>query len=420
MPNLQEANGYRINRIKKGLVCLAMSLWLFVSFVVYADNSKSASNSTSDYARDFNHALLAELYLKMDDAASAINQYSLLVKSSHSPKVARRATIVATRSSHFNQGVSLAKQWVKLVPDNLEARQYLALLLLRVNKTGDSSRQLKAIYKLVEESKNPQKTVTQLYSEGLKFIGAMLLVESQHEKALKVFNTFLEKNNLHLKGLSSHRKQQYLIQASLTEKAKKYHSVISYINQYETQSLENERLNDIILMKVKALQAVNRQHDAITYLVDTLKNDKKGSDSLKLELVRLFILNKQRAKAKPYLQELVLKYPDNNDLLKSLIALEIDQRQLVQARKNIEKLRASQEYQSDAEYFMAEILEAEGNIQLALLRYQAVKDGGLLKNAKRKISKLSRLLNKLGPEKQQVNYKGVSNNLLRKKLLNKD
>jgi len=245
----------------------------------------------------------------------------------------------------------------------------------------------------------------------------MLLVESQHEKALQVFNTFLEKNNLHLKGLSSYRKQQYLIQASLAEKAKKHHLVISYINQYETQSLKNERLNDIILMKVKALQAVNRQHNAITYLVDTLKNDKKGSDSLKLELVRLFILNKQRAKAKPYLQELVLKYPDNNDLLKSLIALEIDQRQLVQARKNIEKLRASQEYQSDAEYFMAEILEAEGNIQLALLRYQAVKEGGLLKNAKRKISKLSRQLNKLSPEKRQVNYKGVPNTSLRNKIL---
>jgi cob(I)alamin adenosyltransferase len=91
-------------------------------------------------------------------------------------------------------------------------------------------------------------------------------------------------------------------------------------------------------------------------------------------------------------------------LLKSLIALEIDQSQLSLAKKNIKRLKKSVDYLSDAEYFTGEVMEAEGDIQNALLSYKKVKSGSLLKRAQQKILVLTRDIGKKQAS-QKVNYK---------------
>jgi len=84
--------------------------------------------------------------------------------------------------------------------------------------------------------------------------------------------------------------------------------------------------------------------------------------------------------------------------------LAIDQSDYQNAAKNIQKLKLSADYKSDAEYFMAEIFEALGNKRRALEKYQNVTEGALLKNAKKKVARLSEQLAR--EDKQQtVNFK---------------
>ncbi len=353
-------------------------------------------------SQNFESLLTAELYHQLGDSTLGVEHYMKIALINDDPDIAKRATEIASRSMQLAAGLTMSKRWIELAPNNLQARQYLALLLLRNKQFQQSSNQLSKIIELVEKSSTTEHIVKPLYSKGLKFIGAMLLIESHHDDALSAFDAFLKKTSLNTN--MDYQGQKYLIRASLAEKAQNQRAIIDAINSYEESS--DNLLIEVIVMKVKAFQKLEHINEALSYLTPIIDN-KKGNDSLQLELVRLLILDNQKHRAAPYLKTLVSKHPDNNDLLKSLIALQIDQKELSDANANIDKLKQSIEYDNDARYFSAEVLEARGNIALALEKYKKVKAGSLLKSAKKKIKQLTLLLNK--NSKKRVNYLKNSN-----------
>ncbi len=348
--------------------------------------SQSNVQLGSEYAKRMNNVLLAELYSQFGEVGLSAKYYQKLLTGTDNPEIARRATILAASSAQPKEALEAVRVWVKLSPNNLEARQYYSLLLLRSNSFEESVEQLHLISQFIdkqgtqEDGNNANKEAKNVYSKGLKFIGSMLNIESHHDQSLLAFQYYLKKYNK-----TVYQSQQNLIMSSLAMNAKKYEVVLSALKNVESnESIHSSR---ITLMKVKALQALNRVSEAVKILQNSV-DQQQASDSMQLQLVRLLILDRQKNVASPYLKELVRKYPDNNDLLKTLIALEIDQSHLQSAKKNIQKLSKHKGYQSDVSYFKGEISEAEGDLQSALKNYQQVVGGSLHKRARKKIIKL--------------------------------
>ena len=337
-------------------------------------------NTYSIYANKINNVLLAELYSQFGQVKLSAKHYQNLVVDSKEVSVAKRATILAAISGQQKEALNAVRLWVDLVPDSLEARQYYSLLLLRNREFNASVEQLHFIRSLVESD---DKSISMdEYSKGLKFIGSMLNIESHHHQSLIVYQHYIKKY-----GTKAEQDQQNLILSSLAMNAKKHDIVLSALNSIENKELKNS--SKIVLMKVKALQGQKNDGEAVKILKDYVDRY-QSSDSIQLQLVRLLILDQQKEIASPYLKALVRKYPDNNDLLKSLIALEIDQEKLQSAKNNLKKLKKAKEYLSDVAYFMGEISEAEGDLQSALKSYQQVVGGSLQKRAMKKIIKLSK------------------------------
>jgi len=351
------------------------------------------------YAEQFNNALLAELYSRLGKPELSAKYYHKLLIKSDDSDIARRATILAASSGRSKEALEAVRFWVNKMPDSLEAQQYFSLILLRNNAFKESVDQLHQISQLVEreekrqgegETKGEEKGNNEgnddnkglNFSRGLRFIGSMLSIESHHDKALIVFQDYIKKY-----GIQKNQIQQLLIISSLAMNAKKYNIVLAALSRIKQKELI--RSPKIVLMKVKALQELNKISDAII-LLSQLIDKNEASDSDRLQLVRLLILNHQKEEAGPYLKELVRNHPDNNDLLKSLIALEIDQAQLESAKKNLKKLSLSKDYLSDVAYFKGEISEAEGDLKSALKNYQQVVDGNLQKRAQKKILKIGK------------------------------
>jgi Flp pilus assembly protein TadD len=165
-------------------------------------------------------------------------------------------------------------------------------------------------------------------------------------------------------------------------KAKNYTAVISLLEFLD--DLDPQNLVDAAAMKAKAYHRSNQTVEAIQVL-NSIKDYKETKDSSRLELVRLLVLDKKKKRALPILQKLVTKHQKNNELLKSLIALQIDQSFLKNAENNINKLRLTDKYQDDAEYFRGELLEKKGNFNEALKSYNNVKDGSFLNIAHKKV-----------------------------------
>ena len=373
---------------------------LIISGTVYADDSavlktRLTPSGETALGQQFKQTLVAELYNKLGYPALATDAYVSVVMASTNLNVIKRGTELAARAGQSEKAQLMAEYWVKQAPKGLDARQYLALLALRRQQYDKAASQLFLIYNLVEEVPDRQ-LITSLYSKGLSFIGSMLSIESHHKEALAAFQHYLERYSDEM-----NETQQNLVLATLAMKAKQYPLVVQSLNKIKVS--EPRMFQKVALMKVNALKQLNQLDEAIQTL-QTLLDQKKLSDKNRLELVKLFIMNKQKMKASHHLKQLVKKYPENQDLLKSLIALEIDRSQLLLAKENIARLRQHENYFSDAEYFTAEVLEAEGKLESALSSYLKVEKGKLHKRAQKKVIRLKKLLAKQGNAKN-VKYK---------------
>ena len=358
-------------------------------------NNKLDVTHETVLGKQINAILLAELYNHLDQARLSVDTYSTVALNSSDADIIKRATEIAASAGFLDAALELAKHWIIVSPNNLEARQYLALLNLRVENYQASAKELHKIVEMVQQKQHLTGTNTTI-DYGLKFIGTLLNVESQHQKAFLAYQHYLRTY-----AKPDNETQQNLVLAALAMKAKQYPVVVQSINA--VMAKETEMSSKLVLMKARALQKQGKSHEAALSLKDYVDNY-RVEDSTRLELVRLLIIDGQKQEAGKYLVNLVKKHPDNMDLLKSMIALEIDQHKLKSAELKLHVLRRNQDYFSDATYFKAEILEAKGEIKEALNRYKKVTDGRLYKRAINKIKQLSIQLDQASA-RRKVNYK---------------
>jgi len=344
----------------------------------------------------FYQALVAEFYNQSGAPKQTLKHYLPLALNSNDPALVKRVTEIATGTAQLKKGLKAAKHWVELSPNDIEARQYLTLLYLRDNQFEKSAEQLQFVHKIVERDLVQDKEQTKVLSKGLKFIGALLVIEARHEKAYSVYQHYI-KLQASVKGFEKYRGQQNLILASLAMKAKRYDVVVTALDGIDKSS--TQYFASAAIMKTKALQKLGRLNEAAK-LLKVLVKDKKTSDSKRLELTRLLMQVGKKDEASQVLNKLIAKHPKNNDLLKALIALNIDQQSWREAKRNNRKLTKSKAYQNDASYFYGEINEGQGKLKKALAHFRKVKSGAFLKNAHKNTARLSAKLESLDTAQQ--------------------
>lgn len=333
----------------------------------------------------FYQALVAEFYNQSGAPKLTLKYYLPLALISNDPALVKRVTEIATATAQLKKGLKAAKHWVELSPNDIEAQQYLTLLYLRDNQLEKSAEQLQFVYQIVEKDHKQDTVKKNVLSKGLKFIGALLVIEAHHEKAYNVYQHYIKKQ-ASVTGFEKYSGQQNLILASLAMNAKKYNMVVSALDGIEKSS--SQYFTSAAMMKTKALQKLGRLNEAAK-LLQILVKDKETSDSKRLELTRLLIQVGKKDEATIILNDLITKHPKNNDLLKALIALNIDQQSWREAKRNNRKLRKSEAYQNDAAYFKGEINEGQGKLKQALADFRKVKSGAFLKNAHKNTARLS-------------------------------
>jgi tetratricopeptide (TPR) repeat protein len=346
-----------------------------VDVISGAINLKQPVNPEGD---PFYHALLAEIQLQLGESSLAADEYLLASKTSTDKILLKKATVLAATTGKNQQALEVAKRWVKLETDSLEAKQYQALLLLRTDHYADSAEMLHEIERFVtHESGNP--------AEAGQFISQLMLLETHHHQAYKTYRVYLNeygetkenkqithKNNPPL-NLYAHQK---VTLARLAVKSKRYKMVLKILQKIQTEQA--------ILLRSKAFNELGQAHQAVAILKPWLDKKTTG-DGLRFEYVRYSILSGEKAEATRVLQKLVKKHPDNKDLLKSLVALHLDQKKWDLAETSAKKLMTFKDYRSDANLFMGEIFEARGEHRQALQAYKNVIDGKLVEKALERI-----------------------------------
>lgn len=353
-------------------------------------------NESKFQANDLYQALSAEIYNKLGEKEEAVDFYYELSVTNNDPTIAKRVTELATGTGQIAKALDGAKRWVILQPDSLESNQYLALLLLRNSHFKSAATQLNTIRLLVDKtseqsslksSKDVKETFQ--FSESLMFIGAMLTSESHHDKAFTTFDLFIKTHYSKTKSHQLYNKQIKLITSQLAMKAKKYDVVVN--NLELLTGLDAQNHVDAKVMLAKALHKLQKNKLAIEHL-SSIQNHPESLDSHRLELVRLLVLDKQKSTALPILEGLVNKHSKNFELLKSLIALQLDQSELTGVIEKIKRLSANESYVNESRYFAGEFAEKIGQQEKALLNFVKVEGGSYLKNAHKKTINLTKII----------------------------
>ncbi len=399
--------------------------------MIFLSSFFSISAETVSYKKEFNktqfhQALLAEFYNQNHQPKLTLNHYLPIALKSSDPALVKRVTEIATGSAQLQKGLIVAKHWVELSPESLEAQQYLSLLLLRNGLLEQSAQRLQVIRQLVDKLENTRDVndsqtdskkrvnftrkvneletgITQnkrqpLVSKGLKFIGALLVAESHHDKAYAVYRHYIAQiapivpivpttpvNKNKDTAAVPFKDQKQLILASLAMQAKDYKAVVSAFDNMELKM--SDFFASAAVMKAKALKKLGKNNESVKLLLQVAKSE-KTSDSLRLELTRQLISVGEKDAAVTMLGALLEKHPDNNDLLKALVALNINQKHWREAKRNNKKLANSKAYQNESNYFYGEIYEGQGELKRALTFYENVQKGTFLKYSHRKRAKV--------------------------------
>ena len=314
------------------------------------------------------HTMAAEMYRLQGDDAMATLHYEKVISENQDVALARIATETAAQTEYIDKAIYSAEQWVKIGKDQVEPRQYLALLLLRDKQFERAASELNEIHQLIAEGDY----------DALSFLTSLISLESHHESAFQAFELYIEKYNNTPAG--------QLKLASIALDHRNFDDVIARVNALEGK-LSHGLSEEARVLKSKALFKSGNKKESMQVMQNVVSASKVDNAS-RLEYARLLMLENDRSGAIKQLEAIYRSSPENIEVLKSLVALYISESRYVEAEKYAKILVKKGAYESLAHHFMAEIHESRHEMDEALHEYGKVGEGEYFSSAQRRISEL--------------------------------
>ncbi len=314
------------------------------------------------------HILAAEMYRLQGDDASATLHYEQVIDGNQDEALARVATETAAQTEYLKKAIHSAEQWVKIGGDQVEARQYLALLLMRDKQFDRAAAELNEIHHLIADGD----------FDALSFLTSLISLESHHDSAFAAFEIYIKKYHNTPSG------NLKLARVALDQQ--KFADAIARVDGLEGKLTPNES-EEARVLKSKALYKQGNKEASMKVMQNLVSADKVDNAS-RLEYARLLMMNDDKVGAIAQLEAIYANTPENLEVLKSLVALYISEGKYVEAEKHSKTLVAQGAYQDLAHHFMAEIHESRNEMDEALHDYGEVGEGEYYGSAQRRITEL--------------------------------
>jgi len=130
------------------------------------------------------HLLSGEIAGQRGQFTQAVGHYMEALRLAPDPQVAERAARIAVFARDDKNALKAAQVWVKLAPDNLEAQQVTAALLVR---NGQSDAALAHFEKILAETRDTENAER----KGFMLIVALLSKERDKQAAMAVMDKLL-------------------------------------------------------------------------------------------------------------------------------------------------------------------------------------------------------------------------------------
>ncbi|HSG63843.1 MAG TPA: tetratricopeptide repeat protein, partial [Gammaproteobacteria bacterium] len=297
------------------------------------------------------HVLLAELAREREEFVAAAEHYLAAAMISDEPRLAGLTTEMAHELGLDDIGLSAARRWRVLEPDNFRSTQFLGLFLLR---TGD----LEAAVSVYEEL----LATARIESAGLALIIEGLFEEDDSNGAIAVVSSLVEH---HADAPEGH----YGL-ARLALRA----------NDYELAAVEARRAielrpdwADAQLLLARVLVLTGRAEEGLA-LVEPLATPEADLE-VRLQYAELLLSAGHGEEARARLDRILVENPGLPEAIRALAFLTLTQNDLEASREYFEQLRVQTRYREEAFYYLGRIAETEEQSLQAMRNYSRVTSG---------------------------------------------
>lgn len=294
--------------------------------------------------------LLAEFALRRRNFDVALQQYAKQAPLLRDPGVSAHTTHLAQYMSREQEAFEAVQLWVELEPDNLEANNTLAILLIRQGRTMDALPHLALLARNGEEANFP--TLLNGFNE---------LEPGEQAELLAGIDTLL---------VEMPRDVQLLLTKALAQaELDQFDPALATLEQIFAVEPDQKQA---ALVEARILLAQNNPQP-YTRLQRLLEKDPQDTQ-VRLQYARLLTTNDMQA-AQEQFEILSAQSPRNGELLLSLALINRETGNDEGAKAYLHQLLALEQHIDEAHYYLGRIAEQEGDLQTAVYHYKQVEDG---------------------------------------------
>ncbi|MCW9023503.1 MAG: tetratricopeptide repeat protein [Gammaproteobacteria bacterium] len=296
------------------------------------------------------HLLAGEIAGQRGQMEQAVSHYMVVLNQAPDAEVAERATRIAVFARNDKNALEAARIWVKLVPDNIEAQQVTAALLVRTGQTDVALTHFENILKQTENTVH----------DGFMLIVSLLSKERDKKTALSVMEKLVAGRQQNPAALYA-----YSHLALLVGSLDKAETNIKKALALRSEWTEAHLLHGNILIRQ------GRDADALKMLRETVD---EYSDDIKLRLfyARKLVDEKQYEQAYEQFSEVLDQDSEHVDAIYALGLLSIQINKLEQAEARFQSLITKNKRVSEAHYYLGEIRERQQQDAEAIQFYKNV------------------------------------------------
>ena len=341
------------------------------------DESSEADAEAPSFSREVLYRLLlAELAGRQGDLALSFRNYLEVAKELSDPNVAKRAVQIALSAGDTARGLEAVRLWAELSPEDGEADELHAVLLIRAGALEEAAEVLRGVVD-AREIDAP--------GEGLLRASEMLMRETEGMRS-----------PARIDRISALRVMEMLVADRQDDPGALfvYGHLLVRLGEFERARRAFERVLAIEPGNENASVLLARIHQQRRELPRSLEVLERAlvqvpeSETLRMTYARLLVDAQRFEEARAHFERLLEENESNEDVRHALAILHFQLRDLDRAEEEFLVLTRSIERRDAAWYYLGRLAEARGDREEALSAYSKVDRGDNRQNAQVRVAVL--------------------------------
>jgi tetratricopeptide (TPR) repeat protein len=285
------------------------------------------------------------------------------------PYAAERATRIATYRKDIPAALRAVRRWVALAPNSMPARGHAIVLLLRNQEPEAALIEARALIEIAEARRQ----------DGFLHVAAVLIKEEDKGGALRLMRRLL--------GESATDARAHYALGVVESNAADFAAAERTLR--EALKLDPRHVQAHIQL-ARVLAAGQRKEEAWDLLEGAVRAQPENR-ALRQSLAQMLSEADQYSRALEHFEVLHRQNAADTESLLGLALVQTQLKEWAAARQSWQLLRKDKERHLEATFFLGQVEESDGNLQLAMGLYQTVTSGTLVVEAGIRLARLKGL-----------------------------